>query len=296
MEKARDLGERQDRADIVSYALNGIGLGLVVSGREGVPVLERALQVGLDADLHEAAGRAYSSLQEACTRLNRFADSERYHAEGVAYCEGRELGVFSLCLMGWRARTLILAGRWDEATEVCAQMLGRRGISPVNRINPLQVLGTIRGCRGEDGAWDLLDEALALAEGTGDPLWIAPVRTARAELRWLSGEPRLAAREVESGYDQAAGCAEPWTFGSLVIWLFRLGARMPAELPACPSRTRGRWPATGPARPRPGSGSAGPTTPRWPGSAAPTRPRCATRWPPSTPSAPGPPPPRPGGG
>ena len=297
MEKARDLGERQDRADIVSYALNGIGLGLVVSGREGVPVLERALQVGLDADLHEAAGRAYSSLQEACTRLNRFADSERYHAEGVAYCEGRELGVFSLCLMGWRARTLILAGRWDEATEVCAQMLGRRGISPVNRINPLQVLGTIRGCRGEDGAWDLLDQALALAEGTGDPLWIAPVRTARAELRWLSGEPRLAAREVESGYDQAAGCAEPWTFGSLVIWLFRLGAPMPAELrPACPSRTRGRWPATGPARPRPGSGSAGPTTPRWPGSAAPTRPRCATRWPPSTPSAPAPPPPRPGGG
>ena len=34
MEKARDLGERQDRADIVSYALNGIGLGLVDSGRE----------------------------------------------------------------------------------------------------------------------------------------------------------------------------------------------------------------------------------------------------------------------
>ena len=150
----------------------------------------------------------------------------------MAYCEGRELGVFTLCLMGWRARTLILAGRWDEATEVCAQMLGRRGISPVNQINPLQVLGTIRGCRGEDGAWDLLDQALALAEGTDDPLWIAPVRTARAELRWLSGEPRLAAREVESGYGQAAGCAEPWTFGSLVIWLFRLGAAVPAELPA----------------------------------------------------------------
>jgi DNA-binding CsgD family transcriptional regulator/tetratricopeptide (TPR) repeat protein len=232
MEKARDLGERQQRADIVSYALNGIGLGLMESGRDGIAVLKRALQLGLDADLHEAAGRAYSSLQEACTRLNRFADSERYHAEGMAYCEGRELGVFSLCLMGWRARTLILAGRWDEATEVCAQLLGRRGISPVNQINPLQVLGTIRGCRGEDGAWELLDQALALAEGTGDRLWIAPVRAARAELRWLWGDSGLAAREVSAGYDQAAGCAEPWTFGSLVIWLFRLRVPVPAELPA----------------------------------------------------------------
>ena len=53
MEQARDLGERQGRADIVSYALNGIGLGLVESGRDGVAVLERALQVGLDADLQE---------------------------------------------------------------------------------------------------------------------------------------------------------------------------------------------------------------------------------------------------
>jgi DNA-binding CsgD family transcriptional regulator len=234
LEKARDLGEHQNRPDIVSYALNGIGLCLVQSGRDGIAVLERALRVGLGADLHAAVGRAYSSLQEACTRLNRFADSERYYAEGMAYCEGRELGVFSLCLMGWRTQTLLLVGGWDEAPEVCAQMLGHRGISPVNQINPRQVLGTIRGRRGEDGAWELLDQALAMAEGTGDPLWITPVRAARAELRWLSGDTALAAGEVSSGYDQAAGCAEPWTFGSLLIWFSRLGMPVPAELPADP--------------------------------------------------------------
>jgi hypothetical protein len=36
----------------------------------------------------------------------------------------------------------------------------------VNRLNPLEVLASIRGRRGEAGAWELLDEALALAEGT----------------------------------------------------------------------------------------------------------------------------------
>ena len=259
-------------------------------------VLERALQVGLDADLQEAAGRAYSTLEEACTRLNRFADSGRYHADGMAYCEGRELGVFSLCLMGWRARTLILTGRWDEATEVCAQMLGRRGISPVNQINPLQVLGTIRGCHGEDGAWELLDQALALAEGTGDPLWIVPVRAARAELGWLSGDTDLAAGEVSTGYDQAAGCAEPWTFGSLVIWFFRLGIPVPAELPSelpepYAREMAGDWAGAAAAWQRLGR----PTTRRWPGSAPPTRRGCGRPWRPSTRLPPRPPPPWPGG-
>ena len=112
-----------------------------------------------------------------------------------------------------------------------------------------------------------------MAEGTGDPLWITPVRAARAELRWLSGDTALAAGEVSSGYDRAAGCAEPWTFGSPVIWFSRLGMPVPAGLPAgLPEPYAGRWPATGPRRRWPGSGSAGPTTARWPGSARRTRP------------------------
>ena len=228
--KARTLGDRLHDPDIESYALNAIGLTLVECGRDGVATIERALRVALDADLQEAAGRAYSSLLEACTRLHQFEDGERYYTEGMSYCEGRELGVFSLCLMGWQAQALLLLGRWDEAADVCAHMLGRHGISPVNRLNPLRVLGTIRGRRGEAGAWELLDEALALAEGTGEVQWIVPVRTARAELRWLSGETRLAVQEARPGYDQALGHVDPWTFGSVAIWLARL--QEPIDLPA----------------------------------------------------------------
>src|SRR5437588_355430 len=82
---------------------------------------------------------------------------------------------------GWRARTLMLLGRWDEAAEICARSLGRQGISPVNRLNPLCVLGTIRARRSEDAAWELLDEALALAERAEELPWIALARAGRAE-------------------------------------------------------------------------------------------------------------------
>ena len=61
-------------------------------------------------------------------------------------------------------------------------------------------LATVRGRRGDDGVWELLDRALEYGEGTSEPLWIAPVRAARTELRWLEGEPDLAASEAEAGY------------------------------------------------------------------------------------------------
>jgi DNA-binding CsgD family transcriptional regulator len=102
----------------------------------------------------------------------------------------------------------------------------------VNRLNPLQVLGSIRGRRGEAGGWELLDEAVTLAEGTGEPQWITPVRAARAELRWLHGDPERAAAEIGPAYDQAHGL-DPWELGSLVIWLARVQrpAVLPPELP-----------------------------------------------------------------
>ncbi len=279
--KARVLGELLHEPGVVSYALNMHGMTLVERGCDGRESVEQALGIALDADLQAAAGHAYTNLQEAASRLNMFAEAERYYAEGMAYCEQRELGVYSVCLQGWRAATLGLLGRWGEAAEISAATLGRQGISPVNRLNPLRVLGSIRGRRGEAGAWELLDEALAAAEGIGEPLWIVAVRAARAELRWISGQPDLAVAEAREGYECGLGRTDPWLLGSVAIWLSRLEqpSGVAAELPEpFALEAAGNWED---AR-RPGNGWAGPTTPPWRGSGPRTRPRSGRPWPPST--------------
>ncbi|HEY2693534.1 MAG TPA: AAA family ATPase [Streptosporangiaceae bacterium] len=230
LEQARNLGESLSQPDIVSYALNAIGCGLSDAGRDGTGALENALRTALDADMPESAGRAYTSLQEGATRLHRFPEAERFYTEGMAYCERRELGVYTLCLMGGRAVVQLLLGHWDEATDLSLQLMGRPNISPVNRLNPLRVLGSIRSRRGEPGAWELLDELLALAEGTGEPQWLVPARLARAELGWLSGQDDVALEEARLAYDLAAGYADPWVFGSAAVWMARLQA------PACLTR------------------------------------------------------------
>ncbi len=226
-EKGRDLGERLGLGGIVSHALNTIGVAQCSLGQDGMSSIERALRIALDTDLPAAAGRCYCNLQSVGSNLGRFAEAERYYTEGIAYCEQRELGVYTACLMGGRAYVLLLRGRWDEAVNICTQMLDQP-ISPVNRLNPLQVLGSIRGRRGEAGEWELLDEALTRAEGTGEPHWITAVRAARTELRWLQGDPEGAAAEIGLAYDQAHNL-DPWELGSLVIWLARL--QRPAVLP-----------------------------------------------------------------
>ena len=258
-EKECELGEGLHQAGALSHALTAIGSAILKSRSGGMRSVERALRIALDADPQEEAGLAYSALHEIVTRLNRFEDEKRYYAEGLAYCEGRELGVFSTCLASWRAYTFMLVGRWDEAADICAQMLGRQRISPVNRLNPLRVLGTIRGRRGESGAWELLDEALALADGVAEPRWIAPVRAARAELRWLSGQRGLAAQEARSAMTVPSGALirgrwEPRPDGCPG------SRRRMSHSAACRNHSPGRYRGTVWARQQHGTGSVGPTT------------------------------------
>ncbi len=294
-EKARELSERLDQPEIVSEALNSLGCAQFMAGQGGMEHVRQALRIALDANLHEAAGRAFCNLQSLGTAQNAFGEAERYYAQGMAFCEERQLGVYSTCLSGGRAWTLLLAGRWDEAAQIAGQMLKSKLASPVNRMNPLQVLGTIRGLRGADGSWELLDEALTLAEGTGEPQWIVPLRAARAELHWLSGDPGAARREARSGYELGRGYVHQWTLGSVAIWLARAGEPV-GPAPSLPEpyarELAGDWAAAALAWQQ----AAGLTTPLWPGLAQRMRRACGRRWRSSMTSAPACRPPPPGGG
>ncbi len=222
--RARQLGETLNLPEVTSYALNGLGCALSETGGEGLDYLHQALRVALEAGLPEHAGRAWTSLQEATTRLNQFAAAEQHYQAGLAYCEEHELRVFSTCLRGGRARAQLLTGQWDDAAVISTAMLSQPGISQVNRLNPLLVLGTITARQGRDGAWKLLDEALELATGTNEPQYLVLVRTARAELAWLEGQPDRARDEIEPVWDRARERVDPWTSGALVIWRARTGA------------------------------------------------------------------------
>ena len=85
-------------------------------------------------------------------------------------------------------------------------------------------LGLVRARRGDPGVWELLDEALALAEPRDEMQWIAPVAIARAEAAWLEGRRDDAVAETEIACEPATGS---WYEAGIRYWRWRGGADEP---------------------------------------------------------------------
>jgi hypothetical protein len=102
-------------------------------------------------------------------------------------------------------------------------MLRRTPLAAISRINALCVVGTIRARRGDPDAWQVLDEALAVARPTAEVQRLGPVYAARAEAAWLEGNLIAAREAARAGYDIAFGSGEPWILSELACWRMRFG-------------------------------------------------------------------------
>jgi DNA-binding CsgD family transcriptional regulator len=86
----------------------------------------------------------------------------------------------------------------------------------------LVALGRVQVRRGDPAA-SVLDEAMVLAEQTGELQRLAPVRAARAEAAWLAGDRERVAAEARDVYGQVLGHRHTWLLGELAVWLWRVG-------------------------------------------------------------------------
>ncbi len=92
------------------------------------------------------------------------------------------------------------------------------------------VIGRLRARRGDPDPWGPLDEALELALATGEVQRLAPVAAARAEARWLGGEPQRVRTETEDALALAVRHNQAWDVGELCAWRRRAG--IVEQLPA----------------------------------------------------------------
>ena len=243
-ERAADLAERLGEEEILIYALNDLGcMAFMLEMPGGRERLERSLELARRADLDEHAARAYLNLADAATRTRAYPLADVYARDGVAYCTERDLDTYRRFLYAYGARSQLDQGRWDEAADSAAFVVGAPRSPPDARAVALAVLGLVRARRGDPDVWEPLEEAQALIAPGGELQRIAPVAAAMAEALWLEGRNDEVAEATDSALRLAMRRKVPWVTGELAYWRWRAGVH--EELPASAAVAPYQLPITG---------------------------------------------------
>jgi DNA-binding CsgD family transcriptional regulator/tetratricopeptide (TPR) repeat protein len=219
-----ELATRLDDVEALVYGLQCIGATeLQIGLEEGLPKLERALDLALEHHLPDGVGRTYALLVRCDLRLRRFDAALEHIAAGLAYCEEHGLDTWRMYMYASRARAEVSLGRWAQSTDSAALALRDPLGAPSARAWALSALGLVRARRGDPDAAAALEEALVFVEGTGQLEWTTLVAGARAELAWLEGDHAAVAAVTDAPFALAMECDEPWSIAELGFWRWKAG-------------------------------------------------------------------------
>ena len=213
--------EAADCRRAVAYSLNTIGMLEIAAGRDGFADVSRSLDLALEHQMGDEAGRGYANLYQAAVDRCRFAEYEWCFTDGMAFSREHDAATYSVCLRGSHAAALVCTGRLAEATALVEETL-RETISPVNRLHLLVALTPARLRQGDPRADDALAQAWQLATTLREPSWLQRVAGVAAEAAWLAGRPGSLDRRVID-IANAESDDDLWLHAGLLVWLDRLG-------------------------------------------------------------------------
>jgi tetratricopeptide (TPR) repeat protein len=115
--KVRELAARFEAYDILSNIMDTEACALFGIGEDWLNLMLESLRLAQSHGHSAQAGRAYTNLCELSAVGRDFAQVERFRAEGLAYCEERDMDVYATCLTGNLVICGEKTGNWDEAIE-----------------------------------------------------------------------------------------------------------------------------------------------------------------------------------
>ena len=195
--------------------------------------LDEALALARRSGLEYLVPRILNNLAAAAV-LHRAGDlADRRLEVALEHCDVPELDLWRLSILGFKVRHELNRGRWSEASELATLLATDLHESPWPRLEGLLALALVRARRGDPGARDALNEALAVDHPAGALAWIAPMAAAAAEIAWLDGRNDEVASLTDAAFALALERRSPWAIGALASWRRRAGITdaAPTEVP-----------------------------------------------------------------
>jgi DNA-binding CsgD family transcriptional regulator/tetratricopeptide (TPR) repeat protein len=216
---ARESGRDQLLAG--SVAVRGSEAGISVVMDRGVAQVLESLRFARESGRDQLIAGALVVLGSGAGEVYQTELADRYLTETIAYDAERDID--DTYAHSWLALIRLYQGRWDEANEEAAIVLGRAHANPIGQIMALLALGRLRTRRGDAGAGAALDDALAIAAEGASLQRLAPIHAARAELAWLAGDVERTRAEGDAVYEHALAKRHAWFVGELAYWQWKAG-------------------------------------------------------------------------
>jgi DNA-binding CsgD family transcriptional regulator len=216
--RALDIATQVEEPYTVVSALGILGAAAALQGLpSGVEELERSLALAHRLPLGEdLVGRTYVLLCMAGCRGRSLDLMERYVEPGLAYCDERDLDVWSRILLATRSWVALERGDWEQAAETVGLVLMEN--CTLSCLQARVVLALLRARRGDPDPWTPLAEAREVAERTGQLWWGWQVAAAEAESLWLGGRPEAIADATAETFELAKRLGSPWPVAELAWW------------------------------------------------------------------------------
>ncbi|HYY64567.1 MAG TPA: hypothetical protein VE688_08135, partial [Gaiellaceae bacterium] len=226
--RAQALAERVGDAETRIRALRTIAMAELLAGQlDGLDKLEQCVPMSEAAELPENVAGAFIYLMQAAALLRTYDIADRYLERALTYTGERGHVLSESYLHAFGAKMALDRGRWDEADELCTLVFQKRLTSIFPRVVALTVRALVRARRGEAEADSLLDEALELAQPSGEVMRIAPAALAQAEVAWLAGDRDGIMAATDRVFADALEHGGPWPLHELAFWRWRAGLDAP---------------------------------------------------------------------
>jgi len=217
---ANELGDDE----ILSHALNNVGsvqMRIPAYRQRGIQLLQRSLELALKHGYHELAAQAYTSLSNGGIKIKDYAFATGILAQGIQFCEERELDSWRTYMLSGKARLMLDTGRWKEACSISIALLKNKDQAPIVRMGALVVIGTIKMRKGEEDALPLLLQAKAMAFEAMELQRILPALVALLEYEWLTGRELLGKEVIECAIGLIGQTASLYENSEFDFWLLR---------------------------------------------------------------------------
>ena len=243
-QRALDLATQAAEPYTIASATGMLGAAAALEGEaRGVEELERSLaQAQRLPEAEDLVGRTHVLLIMAGCRGRSLDLMERYLEPGLAYCEERDLDVWSRLLLATRSWVALERGDWDRAADTVGLVLMED--CTMSCCQARVVLGLVRARRGDPDPLTPLAAAREVAERTQQLWWTFQVAAAEAEALWLGGRPEAIADATAETFESALRLGAPWPVAELAWWRRQGGTE--EEIPAAAAgpfelQLRGDW-------------------------------------------------------